>query len=164
MTNNIGKIKKKKKIEKVPPAPQNKYDFGYIKMKWKAEIDTNIEKFKEYLKEEKKAYHAKEKEYLLDFFKVLIDGVYELRDLAESETNDLTDNERKIIAESTDTFAWLVETIGKFDKEFKEAKMNKKITSTSIKWVPLIKNCRDESNFELRRKIIRWKIKPVHVI
>lgn len=51
-----------------------------------------------------------------------------------------------------------------FDREFKEAKYNGKIESTGDKWKLLIKNCKDESNFELRRKIIRMKVKPVHVI
>lgn len=51
-----------------------------------------------------------------------------------------------------------------FDREFKDAKFSNKIESSGDKWKLLIKNCRDESNFELRRKIIRLKVKPLHVI
>ena len=101
---------------------------------------------------------------MLDFFKILLDGYFELKDYALSQFNDLTNNERKIIAQESDYFLWLQNIVNSFDKEFKQAKYNQKISSAAIKWKSLIKNCMDENNFQLRRKIIRWKVKPIDVI
>lgn len=84
---------------------------------------------------------------MLDFFKILLDGIFQLKDYSDSEFNDLTNNQQKIIAEESDIFAWLKDIVSNFDREFKEAKYNQKIMSTGNKWIPLIKNCRDENNF-----------------
>lgn len=35
---------------------------------------------------------------MLDLFKILLDGYFELKDYSLSQFNDLTNNERKIIA------------------------------------------------------------------
>lgn len=127
-------------------------------------MDENINKYKQYLTDEKSSYDAKEKEYLLEFYKVLLDGVFELKYHSEDQHNDLTSNEKKVIAPESDYHLYLKSLVDNYDKAFKEAKLNNKIINTKAKWDPLIKNCKDETNFELRRKIIRMKIKPVHVL
>lgn len=76
----------------------------------------------------------------------------------------MTLNEKKIIHTDCDFDLYLKDLVNKFDQAFREAKVNKVIDQTKDKWDPLIKNCKDETNFELRRKIIRSKIKPINVL
>lgn len=97
-------------------------------------------------------------------FKLLMNGIFELREKSQSTPNDLTTNEKKIISEESDIYEWIKSIVENYDKQFKEAKVKGKIDNTARKWTPLIKNCKDQHNFELRRKIIRLKIKPVNVL
>jgi hypothetical protein len=54
-----------------------------------------------------KTFDSKQKESLLDLYKILIDGIFELRNYAESNITDLTGNEKKLISEDADIITWI---------------------------------------------------------